>query len=123
MSAQADYFEELLATRAELEHVKQERDDALANADFWERELNNFRRNAAHRAEQLAKEKIEAAESENKRLREALVAARDVIAALQKQLGVVPGQNGYSATMTAGEIQAAKAVQDLDEIIAALRGE
>jgi hypothetical protein len=25
---------------------------ALANADFWERELNNFRRNAAHRAEQ-----------------------------------------------------------------------
>jgi hypothetical protein len=49
--------------RAEVSSLESQRDTALANADFWERELNNFRRNAAHRAEQLAKEKVESLES------------------------------------------------------------
>jgi hypothetical protein len=47
---------------AEVSSLESQRDTALANADFLERELNNFRRNAAHRAEQLAKEKVESLE-------------------------------------------------------------
>ena len=73
--------QELIALRAELEQVRRERDAALDNADFWGRELNNFRRNAAHRAEQLAKEKVEAAEQSRERMREAL----------EKSLGKNPG--------------------------------
>jgi hypothetical protein len=59
--------------------VEAERDNALANADFWERELNNFRRNAAHRADHLAKEKVETAESEVTKLRKEIEIRQKVI--------------------------------------------
>jgi hypothetical protein len=74
--------------------VEADRDNALANADFWERELNNFRRNAAHRAEQLAKEKVEAAECEVTKLMNALKARtkglREAEAELKEQNRWIP---------------------------------
>lgn len=50
-------------------------------------------------------------------LREALAAARDTLAAFQKQAGVIPGQ-GISATMTEAEVQVARAVADINRILA-----
>lgn len=49
-------------------------------------------------------------------LREALVAARDVIAAFQLQASRVPG--GHSPTMTEAERQAAQALTDIDAVLA-----
>jgi hypothetical protein len=51
-------------------------------------------------------------------LREALIAARDTLAAFGKQAGWIPQQQGYSATMTEGEQQLARAVADIDAILA-----
>jgi hypothetical protein len=59
-------LEKLLADHtskcAELEH-------ANAQNEFLERELSNFRRNATHRAEQLAAEKVAATEAELERVK------------------------------------------------------
>lgn len=51
-------------------------------------------------------------------LLDALVAARDVLATFAKQVGWLPDQHGYSTRMTDSEMQLARAVADLDRIIA-----
>jgi hypothetical protein len=48
----------------------------------------------------------------------ALTAARDVLAGYQKQAGYLPEQGGYSTRMTDAERNIARAVSDLDTIIA-----
>lgn len=52
-------------------------------------------------------------------LREALVAARDALAAFSKQAGWLPEQQGYSATMTDAERKLSQAVSDIDAILGA----
>jgi len=52
-------------------------------------------------------------------LRDALEAARDMLAAFQKQAGWLPEQGGYSTRMTPSEMQLAHAVADIDSILAA----
>lgn len=48
---------------------------------------------------------------------EAVAAARDVLVAFQKQAGLTPGQDGYSATMTEAEMQLARAVAEIDRLL------
>jgi hypothetical protein len=55
-------------------------------------------------------------------LRVALLAARDALAAFGKQAGWVPQQHGYSATMTEAEMQLARAVADINTILAQTHG-
>lgn len=54
--------------------------------------------------------------------REALVAARDAMAAFGKQAGWLPQQQGYSCTMTQAEKDLADAVASVDAILAAAPG-
>lgn len=52
---------------------------------------------------------------------EYLQAARDVLVSIQKELGSVPLQSGYSTRMTNEEMRCATAVSDLDSIIRQIR--
>lgn len=80
-----EYADAIAERLNDYERVAKERDTALANADFWHDELNNFRRNAAHRAEQLAAEKIEKAEQELDDVRKALETRKSELAKMMSR--------------------------------------
>lgn len=100
---------------------KPEKDDAIAQygSELAGDILNCRHCNRPYSAHGEAKPEAPAAQAESREayLLEVLVGARDVIASLQKQLGFIPNQNAYSTKMTAEEINAARAVKALDEII------
>jgi len=56
--------------------------------------------------------------NENAFLREALIAARDAMAAFGRQAGWLPSQQAYSCTMTQAEKELTDAVASLDRILA-----
>jgi hypothetical protein len=68
-------------------------------------------------------ERYNAAVDRANELMAALKAARDVLVAYQKQAGYLPEQGGYSTRMTDAEHKLARAVSDLDLVIAKAEGE
>jgi hypothetical protein len=50
-------------------------------------------------------------------LLEVIASVRDVLATMQKQMGAVPGQDGYSTRMSEPEKRLADTVADLDRIL------
>ncbi len=66
---------------------------------------------------QLVVTRLAKTEAERDKAWEVVAAARDVLVAFQKQAGVTPGQDGYSATMTEAEMQLARAVAEIDRLL------
>lgn len=58
------------------------------------------------------------AERRHKHLLDVISAARDGFVGVQKELGRVPGQDAYSTRMTPMEMNVARMIQDLDNILA-----
>lgn len=67
--------------------------------------------------------RMEALRARIELLTEALVAARDTLAAFGKQAGWLPEQGGYSTTMTEAEYRLSEAVRSIDALLARPEGE
>jgi len=50
-------------------------------------------------------------------LRDVLTAVRGVLVAVQKELGWIPAQQGYSTKMTTGERDVARAIREIDSML------